>query len=158
MYLFFITDGMELLHTNIPCEETCEHLSVVLGGCSITCELEVGGEEYDIELGHSCVSEPVAQELFRGCDVEVDPCIVHGRIWSSDKGYRSLDLFIQKEDVKKLSQAVLCCRLKEEMMNPLRLIITNPSPDTELVVVDHVELSVYEVGVCMEDLVQACVA
>lgn len=66
-----------MLHTKILCEETCEHLSVVLGGCSITCELEVWGEEYDIELGHLCVSEPVAQEFFRGCDVEVDPCVWH---------------------------------------------------------------------------------
>lgn len=70
---------------------------------------------------------------------------MHGRIWSSDKGYRSLDLFIQKEDGKKIvdkdSQALLCCRLKEEMLNPLRVMITNRGPDTELVVANPVELS-----------------
>lgn len=60
-----------------------------------------------------------------------------------------MDLFIRKEDMKKLSQAVLCCRLKEEMLNPLRVIITNPSLDTEVVVANRVELSIYEVGVCV---------
>ncbi|KAL7611562.1 ACT domain-containing protein ACR9 [Lactuca sativa] len=186
--LFFITDGMELLHTKIRREETCEHLSAVLGGCCITCELEVAGAEYDVQQVHSCISETVAQELFGGYEVDVDrpqseasitvdnllspthtllqircldqkglvydifkiskDCnirIVHGRIWSSDKGYRSLDLFIQKEDGKKIvdkdSQALLCCRLKEEMLNPLRVMITNRGPDTELVVANPVELS-----------------
>ncbi|CAI9273537.1 unnamed protein product [Lactuca saligna] len=158
--LFFITDGMELLHTKIRREETCEHLSAVLGGCCITCELEVAGTEYDVQQGHSCISETVAQELFGGYEVDVDrpqseasitvdnllspthtllqircldqkglvydifkiskDCnirIVHGRIWSSDKG------------------------LKEEMLNPLRVMITNRGPDTELVVANPVELS-----------------
>ncbi|KAI3721277.1 hypothetical protein L2E82_32283 [Cichorium intybus] len=185
--LFFITDGMDLLHTKIRREETCEHLSTVLGECCITCELEVAGPEYDVQEGHCCVSETVAEELF-SCEVSamkdtsqasitVDnllspthtllqiqcldqkglvydilkiskDCnirIVHGRIWSSDKGYRSLDLFIQMGDGKKImdkdSQACLCSRLKEEMLNPLRVIITSRGPDTELLVANPVELS-----------------
>lgn len=70
---------------------------------------------------------------------------MHGRIAASVKGYRSLDLLIQKEDGKKIvdkdSQVVLCSRLKEEILHPLRVIITNRGPDTELLVANPVELS-----------------
>ncbi|XP_024968332.1 ACT domain-containing protein ACR9-like [Cynara cardunculus var. scolymus] len=196
--LFFITDGMDLLHTNIRREKTCEHLRVVLGECCISCELQLAGPEYDIQQGLSCISEAVAEELFscelsakedraqtlsadvskvkkasitvdnllspthtllqiqcldqkglvydilkisKDCDIR----IVHGRISSSVKGYRSLDLFIQKKDGKKIvdndNQVALCSRLKEEMLHPLRVIITNRGPDTELLVANPVELS-----------------
>ncbi|KAL4576340.1 hypothetical protein LXL04_012432 [Taraxacum kok-saghyz] len=190
--LFFITDGMGQLHTKIRREETCEHLSAVLGGCCITCELEVAGPEYDVQEGHSCISETIAQQLFisdhnvnhlskvkKTATITVDnllspthtllqihcfdqkglvydilkvskDCnirIVHGRIWSSVKGYRSLDLFIQKEDGKKMVDDrdsdevnLLCNRLKEEMVDPLRVIIRNRGPDTELVVANPVEV------------------
>lgn len=70
---------------------------------------------------------------------------MHGRIAASVKGYRSLDIFIQNEDGKKIvdkeNQVALCSRLKEEMLHPLRVIITNRGPDTELLVANPVELS-----------------
>ncbi|KAI3809031.1 hypothetical protein L1987_24998 [Smallanthus sonchifolius] len=196
--LFFVTDAMDLLHTQIRREGTCEHLRVMLGECCISCELQLAGPEYDIQQGRSCISEEVAKELFgselfvkedqprttsgdvskvekasitvdnllspthtllqiqcldqkgliydilkisKDCDIR----IVHGRICASVKGYRSLDLFIQNEDGKKIvdkdNQVALCSRLKEEMLHPLRVIITNRGPDTELLVANPVELS-----------------
>ncbi|KAK1392252.1 hypothetical protein POM88_011308 [Heracleum sosnowskyi] len=61
------------------------------------------------------------------------------------KGYRTLDLFIQKSDGGKIVdhefQDTLCSRLKEEMLHPLRVTITNRGPDTELLVANPVELS-----------------
>ncbi|GJT89557.1 ACT domain-containing protein ACR9-like protein [Tanacetum coccineum] len=80
-------------------------------------------------------------KISKDCDIR----IVHGRISASVKGYRSLDLLIQKEDGKKIidkdSQVALCSRLKEEILHPLRVIITNRGPDTELLVANPVELS-----------------
>lgn len=38
-------------------------------------------------------------------------------------------------------QDTLCSRLKEEMLHPLRVTITNRGPDTELLVANPVELS-----------------
>lgn len=56
-----------------------------------------------------------------------------------------MDLFIQKTDGKKIidheSQEALCSRLKEEMLHPLRVMITSRGPDTELLVANPVELS-----------------
>ncbi|KAK1421278.1 hypothetical protein QVD17_23479 [Tagetes erecta] len=213
--LFLITDAMELLHTEIRCEETCEHLRVTLGECCLSCELQIAGPEYDIQDGRSCISEEVAEELFsserfakddrlqtisgdeeasitvdnllspthtllqikcldqkgliydifkisKDCDIR----IVHGRISASVKGYRSLDLFIQNEGKKivdKDNQVALCSRLKEEMLHPLRVIITNRGPDKELLVANPVELSgqgrprvFYDVTLALKTL-QICV-
>jgi hypothetical protein len=56
-----------------------------------------------------------------------------------------MDLFVQQTDGKKImdpeSQTALCSRLKEEMLHPLRVIIANRGPDTELLVANPVELS-----------------
>lgn len=56
-----------------------------------------------------------------------------------------MDLFIQQTDGKKIvdpeSQIALCSRLKEEMLHPLRVIIVNRGPDTELLVANPAELS-----------------
>lgn len=61
------------------------------------------------------------------------------------KGVRNLELFIQEADGKKIvdpeRQVALCSRLKEEMLHPLRVIIANRGPDTELLVANPVELS-----------------
>lgn len=61
------------------------------------------------------------------------------------KGYRDLDLFIQQTDGKKIldpkQQTALCSRLKEEMLYPLRVIVTNRGPDIELLIANPVELS-----------------
>ncbi|GMY08590.1 ACT domain-containing protein ACR9 [Fagus crenata] len=77
----------------------------------------------------------------KDCDIQ----IVYGRFCSSVKGYRNMDLFVQQTDGKKImdpeSQTALCSRLKEEMLHPLRVIIANRGPDTELLVANPVELS-----------------
>ncbi|KAF5799950.1 putative [Protein-PII] uridylyltransferase [Helianthus annuus] len=193
--LFFITDATDKLQTNYTREETREHLRVTLGECCISCELQLAGPEYDIQEGHSCISEEVAEELFssemedqphtirdkvskvdkasitvdnrlspthtllqiqcldqkgliydvlkifKDCDIRV----LHGRFYASVQGYRSLDIFIQNENGKEIvdkdNQFGLCSRLKEEMQHPLRVIITNRGPDTELLVANHVEVS-----------------
>lgn len=55
-----------------------------------------------------------------------------------------MDLFIQQKDGKKIvdhdKQSALCSRLKLEMLHPLRVIIANRGPDTELLVANPVEL------------------
>lgn len=71
--------------------------------------------------------------------------IAYGRFPFSTKGYRDLDLFVQQKDGKKIvdpgKQTALGSRLKLEMLHPLRVIITNRGPDTELLVANPVELS-----------------
>lgn len=56
-----------------------------------------------------------------------------------------MDLFIQQMDGKKIidheKQNALTSRLKMEMLHPLRVIIVNRGPDTELLVANPVELS-----------------
>ncbi|GJU28795.1 ACT domain-containing protein ACR9-like protein [Tanacetum coccineum] len=188
--LFFVTDHLDLLHTKDRRDETCEHLSGVLGECCISCELQLAGPEYETQQGFSSISQELADELF-SCElstkedlsndkkavITVDnlmspahtllqiqcldqkaliydilkiskDCnirITYGRISTSVNGYRSLDLFIQKDDGKKIidseNQVALCSRLKEEMLHPLRVIVTNRGPDTELLVANPVELS-----------------
>ncbi|RWW66451.1 hypothetical protein BHE74_00026193 [Ensete ventricosum] len=60
------------------------------------------------------------------------------------KGSREVDLFIQQSDGKKIvdpdKQGVLCSRLKLEMLHPLRVMLVNRGPDTELLVANPVEL------------------
>ncbi|KVI04937.1 hypothetical protein Ccrd_016735 [Cynara cardunculus var. scolymus] len=79
--------------------------------------------------------------ISKDCDIQ----IAYGRVTSSVNGYRSLDLFIQNEEGKKIvnseKQVGLCLRLKEEMLHPLRVMISNRGPDTELLVANPVELS-----------------
>ncbi|KAK4286517.1 hypothetical protein QN277_003063 [Acacia crassicarpa] len=71
--------------------------------------------------------------------------ILYGRFSPSTMGYCDLDLFIQQKDGKKIvdpeKQSTLCSRLKLEMLHPLRVIIANRGPDTELLVANPVELS-----------------
>jgi hypothetical protein len=71
--------------------------------------------------------------------------IAYGRLSPNNKGYRDLDLFIQQKDGQKIvdpdKQSALCSRLKVEMLHPLRVIIANRGPDTELLVANPVELS-----------------
>ncbi|KAL8218165.1 hypothetical protein R6Q57_021538 [Mikania cordata] len=187
--LFFVTDSMNILHTKIGREETCEHLSVVLGECCISCEIELAGPGYECQQGLSSIPEPIAEKLFsrefsviedaskveasvmidnllspahsllqiqcrdqkgliydilrisKDCDIQ----IAYGRVSSSVNGVRSLELFVQNEDGKKIlsneDQIALCSRLKEEMMQPLRVMISNRGPDTELWVANLAELS-----------------
>ncbi|XP_020223376.1 ACT domain-containing protein ACR9 [Cajanus cajan] len=71
--------------------------------------------------------------------------ISYGRFSPNTTGYRDLDIFIQQKDGKKIldpeKQNALCSRLKLEMLHPLRVIIANRGPDTELLVANPVELS-----------------
>ncbi|XP_019192515.1 PREDICTED: ACT domain-containing protein ACR9 [Ipomoea nil] len=190
--LFFITDGLDLLHTKQRRDDTCEHLSKILGEYCISCELQLAGPEYEGQQAFTSLPQPVADELFRcelpekessdatkdkravvtvdnflspahtllqiqcidqkgliydilrtskDCDIQ----IAFGRISSTAKGYRTMDLFIQKTDGKKIidpeSQEALCSRLKEEMLHPFRVMIASRGPDTELLVANPVELS-----------------
>lgn len=69
----------------------------------------------------------------------------YGRFSPQTQGHRDIDLFIQLKDGNKIvdpnKQNSLCSRLKAEMLHPLRVIITNRGPDTELLVANPVELS-----------------
>ncbi|XWS28863.1 hypothetical protein CRYUN_Cryun25bG0108100 [Craigia yunnanensis] len=71
--------------------------------------------------------------------------IAYGRFSPNSNGYRDLDIFIQLKDGKKIvdpeKQNGLCSHLKVEMLHPLRVIISNRGPDTELLVANPVELS-----------------
>ncbi|CAI9108052.1 OLC1v1007567C2 [Oldenlandia corymbosa var. corymbosa] len=71
--------------------------------------------------------------------------IAYGRFSPVTNGHRELDLFVRQKDGKKIvdpeKQDSLCSRLKVEMLHPLRVIITNRGPDTELLVANPVELS-----------------
>ncbi|BAT91886.1 hypothetical protein LR48_Vigan05g188000 [Vigna angularis] len=71
--------------------------------------------------------------------------ISYGRFSPNSMGYRELDIFIQQKEGKKIldleKQSTLCSRLKLEMLHPLRVIIANRGPDTELLVANPVELS-----------------
>lgn len=55
-----------------------------------------------------------------------------------------MDLLIRQADGKKIVDPEhlvdLCSRLKEEMVHPLRVIVVNRGPDTELLVANPVEL------------------
>ncbi|XP_027111035.2 ACT domain-containing protein ACR9-like isoform X1 [Coffea arabica] len=196
--LFFITDGMDLLHTQERRNKTCKHLGLVLGDYCISCELELAGPEYVGQQDFSSLSPEVAEDLFSCKLSHKDACsqvvtskvarvnkatitvdnvlspahtllqiqctdqkgliydilrtfkdldiqIAYGRISPTAKGYRNMDLFIQKRDGKKIvgdeSQVALCSHLKEEMLHPLRVTITSRGPDTELLVANPVELS-----------------
>lgn len=71
--------------------------------------------------------------------------ISYGRFLPNIMGYRDLDIFIQQKDGKKIldpeKQNALCSRLKLEMLHPLRVMIADRGPDTELLVANPVELS-----------------
>nr|XP_043632499.1 ACT domain-containing protein ACR9-like isoform X2 [Erigeron canadensis] len=101
--------------------------------------------------------------ISKDCDIQ----IAHGRVSSNVNGIRSLDLFVQNQYGKKIlnneSQIALCSRLKEEMLHPLRVMITNRGPDTELLVANPVELSgkgrprvVYDVTSALKSLGRDC--
>ncbi|MQL74750.1 hypothetical protein Taro_007111, partial [Colocasia esculenta] len=197
--LFFITDGMELLHTKQRREETCARLNAVLGESCEPCEIQLAGPEYEIfQQGCSSLPPAVAEKLFspepsddefrsetlspdltklkKSCvtlDNSLSPAhtllqihcvdqkgllydimrtlkdcniqIAYGRLLSDTKSYRDVDLFVLQSDGKKIvdpeKQESLCSRLRTEMLHPLRVMIANRGPDTELLVANPVELS-----------------
>ncbi|KAK9755200.1 hypothetical protein RND81_01G008800 [Saponaria officinalis] len=74
-----------------------------------------------------------------------DVKISYGRFSVVTKGHRDLDLFIQQKDGRKIvdpeKEYSICSCLKMEMLHPLRVLIANRGPDTELLVANPVELS-----------------
>ncbi|KAK6228004.1 hypothetical protein SCA6_000344 [Theobroma cacao] len=62
--LFYITDGMELLHTKQRRDDTTAHLITVLGKYCISCELQLAGPEYESMKAFSSLPPAVAEELF----------------------------------------------------------------------------------------------
>lgn len=195
--LFFITDGMELLHTKKRQKETTDHLIDSLGDYCISCELQLPGPEFENLKSFSSLPPEVADDLFgnelsekKACSEELKPSptlpekatinvdnllspahtllqikcldhkclfydilrtskdlniqIAHGRFSPTVKGYRGMDIFIREVDGKKIVDSKhlsdLCSRLKEEMVNPLRVIVVNRGPDTELLIANPVEL------------------
>ncbi|KAL8191640.1 hypothetical protein R6Q57_028371 [Mikania cordata] len=76
---------------------------------------------------------------------DFDIQIAYGRFSPVNKAHRDLDLFIRQRDGLKIvsveKQEEVISHLKLEILHPLRVIITNRGPDTELVVANPVELS-----------------
>ncbi|KAL9238795.1 hypothetical protein vseg_013172 [Gypsophila vaccaria] len=74
-----------------------------------------------------------------------DMKISYGRFSVVTKGHRDLDLFIQQKDGRKIvdpeKEYSICSCLKMEVLHPLRVLIANRGPDTELLVANPVELS-----------------
>ncbi|KAJ4910375.1 ACT domain-containing protein ACR9 [Raphanus sativus] len=162
--LFFVTDNLDLLHTKKRQDETLEQFRSVLGGSCISCELKLAGPEYEHHQKIPSLSPAVAEELFMS-DQRTDEednraqalsddmmkmknssvTLSYGRFLPRTQGHRDIELFVQVKDEKKMldpdKQNSLCSRLKAEMLHPLRVIVTNRGPDTELVVANPVELS-----------------
>ncbi|KAL2329600.1 hypothetical protein Fmac_017181 [Flemingia macrophylla] len=195
--MFFITDGMELLHTKNRQDYVCEYLKDALGERCISSELQLAGPEYDGHLqGFSSLPPAFAEELFSSelldkvsmnplsqdmtklktpiviVDNTLSPAhtllqiqcvdqkglcydimriskdsdikVTFGRFSPTVAGFRNIDIFVQQKDGKKIidpeSQKKLCSCLKEEMLHPLRVIVVNRGPDTELLVANPVEL------------------
>ncbi|KAL8518061.1 hypothetical protein ACS0TY_009374 [Phlomoides rotata] len=71
--------------------------------------------------------------------------ISYGRFFANAKGNCEMDLFIMQTDGKKImdphKQSALCSRLRMELIHPLRVDVVSRGPDTELLVVNPVELS-----------------
>lgn len=84
-------------------------------------------------------SDPCCFSLNKYCWLQT----TYGRFSSSSNGYRDLDIFIQQKDNTKIvdpeRQKELSSKLKYEMLHPLRVIISNRGPDTELLVANPVE-------------------
>eukprot|EP00262_Sarcandra_glabra_P022330 TRINITY_DN9867_c0_g1_i2.p1 TRINITY_DN9867_c0_g1~~TRINITY_DN9867_c0_g1_i2.p1 ORF type:complete len:291 (+),score=21.47 TRINITY_DN9867_c0_g1_i2:115-987(+) len=82
MDLFFITDGMELLHTKKRRDDTCRCLYDVLGGSCISCELQLAGPEYEgFQHGLSPLPQQVTEELFNS---ELSGTELHSQALSPD--------------------------------------------------------------------------
>ncbi|KAL8166812.1 hypothetical protein V2J09_008311 [Rumex salicifolius] len=62
--LFFITDGLDLLHTKNRRDDTCKRIESVLGDSCINCELQVAGPEYGCHQESSLSFTPaISQEI-----------------------------------------------------------------------------------------------
>lgn len=67
------------------------------------------------------------------------------RLSTNAKGICEMDLFVLQADGKKIldhdKQNAFCSRLEMEIFNPVRVMLTNRGPDTELLVATPIELS-----------------
>nr|GMD61347.1 ACT domain-containing protein ACR9-like [Ipomoea batatas]GMD69385.1 ACT domain-containing protein ACR9-like [Ipomoea batatas] len=77
----------------------------------------------------------------KDCNVQV----TYGRFSAANKGQRELEVFVQHKNAEKIldpeKQASICSCLKVELLHPLRVVISNRGPDTELLVANPLELS-----------------
>ncbi|KAI4313176.1 hypothetical protein L6164_026175 [Bauhinia variegata] len=62
--LFFVSDGLDLLHTKKRQDGVCDYLKEALGESCISCELQLAGPEYEGLQGFSSLPPAVAEELF----------------------------------------------------------------------------------------------
>ncbi|KAM7271236.1 hypothetical protein ACFE04_030450 [Oxalis oulophora] len=60
--LFFITDGLELLHTKQRRDDTCEYMNHAFKESCISCEIQLAGPQF--QNSFSSLPEAVADELF----------------------------------------------------------------------------------------------
>ncbi|KAL6126608.1 hypothetical protein ACLB2K_074655 [Fragaria x ananassa] len=160
--LFFITDCLDLLHhkkgeiisiaeelfSYLPTDDKASSKalspsSATLKNTSITVDDTLSPVHTLLKI--QCVDQKgLFYDILRtskDCNIQIS----YGRFSSTVKGIRNLELFIQHKDGKKIldpeRQVALCSRLKEEMLHPLRVIVANKGPDTELLVANPVELS-----------------
>ncbi|KAJ1289049.1 hypothetical protein BS78_02G135600 [Paspalum vaginatum] len=77
----------------------------------------------------------------KDCNIQIS----YGRFYASQNGRCEVDLFAVQLDGKKIldqqRQRALCCRLRMELLRPLRVVLVNRGPDTELLVANPVEVS-----------------
>nr|XP_029124468.1 ACT domain-containing protein ACR10-like [Elaeis guineensis] len=70
--------------------------------------------------------------------------ISYGRFYASHNENCEIDLFVMQVDGKKIvdpsKQKAVCDRLRMELSHPLRVMVMNRGPDTELLVANPVEL------------------
>lgn len=71
--------------------------------------------------------------------------ISYGRLSTNPKGICEVDLFALQADGRKIidpqKQSSLCRRLQQEISHPIRVMIVDRGPDTELLVASRIELS-----------------
>ncbi|CAL5075457.1 unnamed protein product [Urochloa decumbens] len=77
----------------------------------------------------------------KDCNIQIS----YGRFYASQNRRCDVDLFVVQSDGKKIldqqRQGSLCCRLRMELLRPLRVALVNRGPDTELLVANPVEVS-----------------
>ncbi|KAF3794095.1 ACT domain-containing protein [Nymphaea thermarum] len=90
-------------------------------------------------LDHKCLLYDILRTL-KDCGIK----IAYGRFSSKPKRYCEADLFVVQKDGKKIvdpeEQKALFSRLRMEILHPLRFMIADRGPDTELLVANPVEL------------------
>ncbi|KAG2242409.1 hypothetical protein Bca52824_095747 [Brassica carinata] len=146
--LFFITENLDILHTNKCQDETLEQFRCVLGESCLSCELNLAVAE-ELFMSEQLTDEGNPAQVLSDDMIKMKSSSVitisYGRFLPQTQGHRDIELFVQVNDEKKIldpdKQNSLCSRLKAEMLHPLRVILTNRGLDIELVVANPVELS-----------------